>query len=149
LGVGAPGVAIAGEDDAPPPPTDTQPVAPPPTDTQPVAPPPTETLPVVPPPPPAQKKPSTKSHRNSNKKAVTPQRVQRVSAPVQTVKPQLEFTGSTVDTGTVPQGGVQAGAGGTARGQGTSMASPALAVAVLALSLTAGGVMLRRRLSER
>jgi len=59
----------------------------------------------------------------------------------------LTFTGSNVDTGTVPQGGIQAGAGGTAADGGTSVAL-ALGLGLLAFGLTSGGVALRRRASE-
>jgi len=50
---------------------------------------------------------------------------------------------SDVDTGTIPQGGIQAGAGGTADdGTGSALL---LGSAVLMLMLTAGGLVLRRR----
>jgi hypothetical protein len=52
------------------------------------------------------------------------------------------------DTGTVPQGGVQAGAGGTAP-DGPSPLVLALGLGTLGLGLTSGGVALRRRFGER
>jgi hypothetical protein len=52
------------------------------------------------------------------------------------------------DTGTVPVGGVQAGAGGTA-GQNASPLLMALALGMLMLGLTIGGTALKRRSAER
>jgi hypothetical protein len=50
---------------------------------------------------------------------------------------------TSTDTGTIPQGGIQAGAGGTADA-GTSVLL-GLGSGALALVLTAGGFVLRRR----
>ena len=49
---------------------------------------------------------------------------------------------SGVDTGAIPQGGIQAGGGGTADGGATS---PLLGLAALSALLGAGGLALRRR----
>ena len=48
---------------------------------------------------------------------------------------------SGVDTGAIPQGGIQAGGGGTADGGAT----PLLGLAALSALLGAGGLALRRR----
>ena len=53
-------------------------------------------------------------------------------------------TETSVDTGTVPQGGVQAGAGGTAIGGGTPALLTVL-LGLLAFGITSAGVVMRRR----
>jgi hypothetical protein len=54
---------------------------------------------------------------------------------------------TSTDTGTVPSGGIQAGAGGTAE-MGSNPALLGLGSGALALVLTAGGFVLRRRNAE-
>jgi hypothetical protein len=50
------------------------------------------------------------------------------------------------DTGTTPQGGIQAGGGGTA--DGSAVSALILGFGALALGLTAGGLVLQRRSLE-
>jgi hypothetical protein len=56
---------------------------------------------------------------------------------------RTSFTSHSPDTGAVPSGGIQAGAGGTAT-DGPSPLTLGLGSGVLALLLTAGGYTLRR-----
>ena len=59
------------------------------------------------------------------------------------VLPASNTVASSTDTGTIPQGGIQAGAGGTANDD--SAAALGLGSGALMLVLTAGGLALRRR----
>lgn len=57
--------------------------------------------------------------------------------------PAANTVSSGTDTGTIPQGGIQAGAGGTADDGSAAVLS--LGLGALMLVLTAGGYVLRRR----
>jgi hypothetical protein len=152
---GATGVALAGEDDSPPPPPDTQTVpVPAPTQTV-TVPGPTQTVTVPGPTKTVTVKTKSKStgggsgstgstgRSNSSKGSISsPTRQVQISHPATTA------TTANVDTGTSPVGGVQAGAGGAAD-HGPSPVALSLALGMLALGLTSGGVALKRRASER
>jgi hypothetical protein len=86
------------------------------------------------------KAPSSSSGSNSS--SSSPSRA------VSIVPTSSATTSQTADTGTVPVGGVQAGAGGTA-GQNASPLLMALALGMLMLGLTIGGTALKRRSAER
>jgi hypothetical protein len=134
---GSPPAATAGEDDpvsTPPPVTDTQPTQPPPPAPVPVAPaPPATPAPAPAPKPPTHKKRSSKHH--------------------QTTQPVVERTATvsavnTTDTQTIPEGGVQAGEGGTSQ-HGSSSALLGAGSALLAFGIAAGVGARRRRSTAR
>lgn len=139
-----PGVALAGEDDGggnPPPVTDTQP-------TQPTPPTPVPVLPAPPvtqtPTPPAAPTPAPKPKRQTHK---------RTRSSHQTTQPVVERTTtvstvSTADTQTIPQGGVQAGEGGTSQ-HGSSSALLGAGSGLLAFGIAAGVGARRRRSISR
>jgi hypothetical protein len=151
---GATGVALAGEDDAPPPPPDSQTVpVPAPTQTV-TVPGPTQTVTV---PGPTKtvtvktKSKSTGGGSGSNGSSGSNSSKGSISSPTRQVQishPATTATTANVDTGTSPVGGVQAGAGGAAD-HGPSPVALSLALGMLALGLTSGGVALKRRASER
>jgi hypothetical protein len=150
--VGVTGVALAGEDDTVPPPAETPPTTvtvpvPGPTQTVTVpVPGPTETV-TVQKPAPKKKKESGGSGGSGNSGSTNSGSTNTSSTADTRESAALTFTGSTVDTGTVPTGGIQAGAGGTAADDGTPVLL-ALSLGLLAFGLTSGGVALRRRASE-
>jgi hypothetical protein len=154
---GLSGVAFAGEDndgddDAP---VTTQP-APAPTPTNPVpvieAPAPV----VAPAPAPAVTQPTAKKEqRNTSRPSGSghggsPQGTSRgTSTPSTPISTQpVALTTTSTDSGVVPQGGIQAGGGGTAT-QGGSLLMLAIAMGGFAFAFASGGVALRRRASER
>jgi hypothetical protein len=143
---GLTGVALAGEDNTTPPPADpvitTQTVTVPvPGPTQTVTvPSPTKTVTVK------VKAPAPK-HASAGSESSGSSESSSHSTPTANVAATTPTT-STSDTGTVPQGGVQAGAGGTAS-QGPSPVLMASALGLALLGVASGGAALRRRFSER
>jgi outer membrane biosynthesis protein TonB len=138
---GSPAAAIAGEDDpgsTPPPVTETQPTPPPP----PAPAPPPAPVPVVPAPQaspaPAPKAPTHK--KRSTKHHQTTQPVVERTATVSAV--------TTTDTQTIPQGGIQAGEGGTSQ-HGSSSALLGAGSGLLAFGIAAGIGARRRRSMTR
>jgi hypothetical protein len=134
---GLTGVALAGEDNTTPPPAD--PVTTTQTVTVPV-PGPTKTVTVK------VKAPAPK-HASAGSESSGSSESSSHSTPTANVAATTPTT-STSDTGTVPQGGVQAGAGGTAS-QGPSPVLMASALGLALLGVASGGAALRRRFSER
>jgi outer membrane biosynthesis protein TonB len=135
------GPAFAGEDDTPPPPPPAQPAPIPvvPPAATPVPPAPTPVPPVT---PPVQPKPKPKPKAKSKPKVVhnTRKEVQNTSntsTPVQPT-PVVVRRVQAVQATATPQGGIQAGAGGTAP-QGATHSSLPLGVAALVLTLLALG----------
>ena len=145
LGVaGMTGVALAGEDDTPPPPAEvptttvTVPVeVPGPTTTVTVPVPGPTTTVTVPVPAPETSSGSESGGSGSGSKKSSGSGSSRNTA-------ALTFAGSGTDTGSIPQGGIQAGAGGTAD-NAPAPALVALVLALLAFGTAAGGVAMRRR----
>jgi outer membrane biosynthesis protein TonB len=145
---GTTGIALAGEDDnttPPPPPPPAEPAPPPPTPQPvPVTPAPLPTPPPAPIPPAPKKakvkKPAVKTTTKSSNKSVSSS-----PSPSPSITP---VANTSVDTGVVPQGGIQAGAGGTAA-NGSSSLPLALTLGLAAFGVTSGGVALRRRSAER
>jgi hypothetical protein len=143
---GATGVAIAGETDpVPPPPADTVTVpvpVPGPTTTVTVPQPsPTVTV-TVPTPAPKATTESTNNSSGSGSSGST-----AAAAPAAPAATPVAFKNTGVDTGTVPQGGVQAGGGGMAV-QGATPTLLAVVLGLFAFGLTSGGVALRRRAAQ-
>lgn len=151
---GLSGVAMAGEDGSTPPPPETVTV-PGPTQTVTVpgppetvtVPGPTKTVTVEAHAPKAPKESSSSgsssgsSRSGSNTSTTSPSTSSVTSV-------ALTNTATGTDTGTIPHGGVQAGAGGMSADGGPS-AVLALGLGLLAFGLTAGGVTMRRRALER
>jgi hypothetical protein len=125
----------AGEDDTPPP-TDTQPTTPAPVPMVPAPPAPTTPPPSAPAPKPKPRKTQRATPRRTTKRA---SQLAALPTLVQT---------STTDTQTFPQGGVQAGEGGTAP-HGPSGPLLGLGSGALAFGLVAAVQARRRRSSER
>jgi hypothetical protein len=151
---GATGVALAGEDDSPPPPPETQTVpVPAPTQTV-TVPGPTQTVTVPGPTKTVTVKTKSKStgggsgSTGSNGTNSSKGSISSPTRQVQIAHTTPTATTANVDTGTSPVGGVQAGAGGAAD-HGPSPVALSLALGMLALGLTSGGVALKRRASER
>jgi len=137
-----PGVALAGEDDGggnPPPVTDTQPTQPTPPTPVPVLPAPPVTQTPTPPAAPTPK-PKRQTHKRTRSTHQTTQPVVERATTVSTV--------STADTQTIPQGGVQAGEGGTSQ-HGSSSALLGAGSGLLAFGIAAGVGARRRRSISR
>ena len=149
--LGVTGVALAGEDDdSEDTPAAVQP-APQPTTPQPV---PVTPAPVpapspVPAPAPAPTKATPKSTNKSSSHSGSSSSGSNSSS--RSHSPSRPSTtpvaNRSVDTGIVPQGGIQTGAGGTAAGSSPLLL--ALALGFLAFGISSGGVALRRRSVER
>ncbi|HEX6715400.1 MAG TPA: hypothetical protein VF066_18555 [Thermoleophilaceae bacterium] len=140
---GVTGVALAGEDDSDDTPPAVQP-APEPTTPQPV---PVEPAPAPAPAPAPVSAPEKTTVKSTKKKSSS-----HSSGSSNTSSPSRSSTtpvaNTSVDTGIVPQGGIQAGAGGTAADSSSPLLI-ALALGFLAFGVTSGGVALRRRSFER
>jgi hypothetical protein len=129
LAIAAVPLAVAGEDDEAPPPAPPAAPAPAPAPAPQPAPQP------APKPAPKPTSPHNSGGSESSNSGSSP-----VSSPQTT-------THNVAQTTTVPQGGVQAGAGGTANQGSNDRMSTGLGIAGLSLAVLAGGIALRRRYS--
>jgi hypothetical protein len=109
----------------------------------PVTPPPAATPAPVTPAPVTPAPESTKKKKSSGGSGVAGKTEKRKSAGSLPVVQSTTTTVADTDTGTIPQGGIQAGGGGTAN-DGTALAL-LLGSGALVLTLMAGGLALRRR----
>ena len=142
---GVTGVALAGEDDQS---DDTPPAvqpAPQPTTPQPVPVTPAPAPSPAPAPAPAPKNATIKSTEKSSSHSGSSS--SRSNSPSRSTSTPVANT--SVDTGIVPHGGIQTGAGGTAAAVSSSPLLLALALGFLAFGVTSSGVALRRRSVER
>jgi hypothetical protein len=159
-------IANAGEPDGtdtpPPPETVTVPAPPPPpvTVTVPAPPPPPQTVyvpaPAPPPqtvasPPPAPRAPARRHAQERGGRSGEGRNESRSGGrnttharPVVLVRPRTLFAGTQNDHGTVPAGGIQAGAGGTAA-VGREPLIAGVGAGLVALVASAGGLALRRK----
>jgi hypothetical protein len=148
--------AFAGEEDptTPPPPppaqtvTVTTPAPPPETVTVTTPPPPAETVTITTPPPPPQTvtapAPAPVSSTGGTGSPTPTKSTGSTSArPVTVVRTKTDFVNTSNDTGEVPSGAIQAGAGGTA-GDGPSTLVAGIGSGALALLAAGGWLTLRR-----